>query len=106
MLTDLDQYHEAYSGVNVKLIKCGGLLQAQQMLTFNKTEPNFIKLIGCMSESTLGVSVASTLASYCDMADLDAPYLNMNDPFKGFTIENGVIMVADKISLKDKVLFL
>jgi L-alanine-DL-glutamate epimerase-like enolase superfamily enzyme len=97
---DLVQYHEAYSGVNVKLMKCGGLLQAQQLLHFKPAnEPNFIKLIGCMSESSLGVSMAAVLASQCHMADLDAPYLNKNNPFKGFSISNGKIVLANKIEL-------
>lgn len=103
---DLVQYHEAYSGVNVKLMKCGGLLQAQQMLDFTPAnEPNFIKLIGCMSESSLGVSMAAVLASQCHMVDLDAPYLNKNNPFKGFSIVNGKIVLADKIELDNGGLF-
>jgi L-alanine-DL-glutamate epimerase-like enolase superfamily enzyme len=103
---DLVQNHEAYSGVNVKLMKCGGLLQAQQMLHFKPAnEPNFIKLIGCMSESSLGVSMAAVLASQCQMADLDAPYLNKNNPFKGFSIVNGKIVLADKVELNNVGLF-
>lgn len=85
-LNDLIQYHDAYTGVNVKLMKCGGLLQAYQMLLKAK-ELNSIPLLGCMSESSLGVSAASLLAPNCWMTDLDAPYLNQNDPFEGFRIE-------------------
>lgn len=102
---DLVQFHEAYSGVNIKLMKCGGLFQAQEMLNYNIADGNFIKLIGCMSESTLGVATASVLASQCDMADLDAPYLNKNDPFEGFQIVNGKIQLEDRIVLKDNSLF-
>ncbi len=100
LLEDLVQFHEAYSGVNIKLMKCGGLFQAQKMLQF--TPPNntdFMKLIGCMSESSLGVATAAVLASQCKMADLDSPYLNKNDPFEGFQIINGKIEMEDKISL-------
>lgn len=100
---DLVQYHEAYSGANIKLMKCGGLFQAQKMLHFcdelNKEKP-FMKLIGCMSESSLGVSVASVLASQSNMADLDSPYLNNNDPFKGFEITNGNIVLNELVCLK------
>ncbi len=99
---DLVQFHEAYSGVNIKLMKCGGLFQAQQMLRFaeqlNK-KTKFMKLIGCMSESSLGVSTATVLASQCNMADLDSPYLNTNDPFEGFEIKNGKIVLSESISL-------
>lgn len=97
---DFVQYHEAYSGVNIKLMKCGGLLQAQQLLDYKINEIHFIKLIGCMTESTLGVSTSSVLAAQGTMADLDAPYLIKNDPFSGFQIENGVIKVEEEISLR------
>lgn len=105
---DLVQFHEAYSGANIKLMKCGGLFQAQQMLRFAEQlhkEKKFMKLIGCMSESSLGVSTAAVLASQCHMADLDSPYLNTNDPFTGFEIKNGRIVLTDAVSLKNNVLF-
>jgi L-alanine-DL-glutamate epimerase-like enolase superfamily enzyme len=103
---DLLQYHEAYSGTNIKLMKCGGLFQAQKMIDFNPPgEEKFMKLIGCMSESSLGVSTAAVLASQCPMSDLDAPYLNMNDPFEGFNILGRKIEV-NNIKLKNKALFL
>lgn len=97
---DLIQFHEAYSGVNVKLMKCGGLFQAQKMLNFAE-EKKMMKLLGCMSESSLGVSTASVLASQCKMADLDAPYLNKNDPFEGFRIRDGKIVVENIIKSKN-----
>lgn len=99
---DLVQFHEAYSGANIKLMKCGGLFQAQQMLHFaeqiNK-ETKFMKLMGCMSESSLGVSTAAVLASKCQMADLDSPYLNTNNPFTGFEINQGEIELNDRATL-------
>ncbi len=106
LYTDLVQYHEAYSGVNIKLMKCGGLMQAQQMVDYQpENNSSFMKLIGCMSESSLGVAAAAAIASQCQMADLDAPYLNINDPFKGFQIWNGKIVVANQIELIDNKLF-
>lgn len=105
---DLVQFNEAYSGVNIKLMKCGGLFQAQKMIQFTEKldhENKFIKLIGCMSESSLGVATAAVLASQCKIADLDSPYLNTNDPFEGFKIIDGKIVIKDAIRLKDKILF-
>jgi L-alanine-DL-glutamate epimerase-like enolase superfamily enzyme len=102
---DLVSYHEAYSGVNVKLMKCGGLFQAQKMLQFQPAydaKIEFIKLLGCMSESSLGVATASVLASHCHMADLDSPYLTKNDPFEGFQIRKGRIESDDRITPNDK----
>lgn len=103
LFDDLIQYHEAYSGVNIKLMKCGGLFQAQQMLNCAIPDQGFIKLLGCMSESSLSVSTAAVLASQFSMADLDAPYLSKNDPFSGFAIENGRI-VASKVLPNSKVI--
>ena len=109
---DLVQYHEAYSGANIKLMKCGGLIQAQKMIRFILSNNNtsgtekFMKLIGCMSESTLGISSAAALASQCDMADLDSPYLNKNDPFTGFKITDKTIYVNNEIELMNKDLFI
>jgi len=100
---DLVQFHEAYSGVNVKLMKCGGLFQAKKMLDFAE-DKKMMKLLGCMSESSLGVSTASFLASQCKMADLDAPYLNKNDPFEGFRIIEGKIQL-ENIQLKKNIVF-
>lgn len=106
---DLVQFHEAYSGVNIKLMKCGGLFQAQKMLQFSEQmakEHSFMKLIGCMSESSLGVASAAVLASQCQMADLDAPYLNTNDPFEGFEISAGKIKLKEKITIAENFTFL
>lgn len=106
LLDDLIQFHEAYSGVNIKLMKCGGLFQAQQMINFNPLpkEKQIMKLIGCMSESSLGIATAAVLASQCAMADLDAPFLTKNNPFKGFNIKNKMIENTEVI-LKDNTIF-
>lgn len=106
---DLVQFNEAYSGVNIKLMKCGGLFQAQKMLHFTEKlahENKFVKLIGCMSESSLGVATAAVLTSQCKIADLDSPYLNSNDPFEGFEILSGKIVMENTLRLKHKKLFL
>ncbi|NNC82502.1 MAG: hypothetical protein HKN79_02915, partial [Flavobacteriales bacterium] len=100
---DLGQFHEVYAGVNVKVMKCGGLLQAQRMLRFQASQTDsrpFIKVLGCMSESTLGIYTSSVLAPLSDVADLDAPYLSANDPFEGFRIIHGRIERDDSVRLK------
>ena len=112
LFEDLVQFYDAYSGVNIKLMKCGGLIQAQKMFNFKpsttntENEPPFLKLLGCMTESSLGISTASVLASQSFIADLDAPYLCNNDPFEGFSIQHKKILLTSKISLKQENLFL
>lgn len=105
-LYDLNDFGVAYSGVNIKLMKCGGLTNAFRMIK-QAEELKLMKLIGCMSESSLGVATASILAPFCDMADLDAPYLNNNDPFNGFQIREGKIEVEGEFGIgvsKNKIL--
>lgn len=96
-LEDLQSYAECFDGVNIKLMKCGGILRTQQMLDYidNELNSEFIKLIGCMSESSLGVGMATTLLNRFDYADLDGPLLVQNDPFNGYSIQNAKINVPN-----------
>lgn len=70
------------SGINIKLVKCGGLQPAIQMIKEAK-RLNLKILIGCMSESSCGAAAASQLMGYADFIDLDGPLLISNDPFDG-----------------------
>jgi L-alanine-DL-glutamate epimerase-like enolase superfamily enzyme len=87
---DLKEISEAYSGINVKLSKCGGIDEAYRILKHAK-EMNLKTMLGCMSESSCGVAAAGQLAPMCDWLDLDGPYLIKNDPFKGYHIIDGDI---------------
>ncbi|MFN8309686.1 MAG: dipeptide epimerase [Chitinophagales bacterium] len=78
-LTDLTEIAGYFSGVNIKLQKCGGLTQAFEMLKVAR--PLGLKvLIGCMSESHIGCDAAATLSPWCDWNDLDGPFLITNNP--------------------------
>lgn len=89
-LEDLLKYGDAFSGVNIKLLKCGGFSQAVLMAEWLKMKKKKkLILIGCMSESSCGVYHASALEGYADILDLDGPYLIKNDPFSGFEIIDG-----------------
>jgi L-alanine-DL-glutamate epimerase-like enolase superfamily enzyme len=52
-------------------------------------------MLGCMSESSCGVSAAAQLAPLADWTDLDGPLLITNDPFSGITYRNGKIILND-----------
>jgi L-alanine-DL-glutamate epimerase-like enolase superfamily enzyme len=52
-------------------------------------------MIGCMVESSLGVTAAAHLAPLCDYADLDGPLLIRNDPFKGLHYEGSRMILPD-----------
>ncbi|MFZ5551500.1 MAG: dipeptide epimerase [Bacteroidota bacterium] len=97
-LSGLEKYGDAFSGINIKLLKCGGLSFARQMGEW-ATKNRKAVLIGCMSESSCGVFHASHLQGYAQWLDLDGPYLIKNDPFSGFTITGGK---CERSVLKEK----
>lgn len=87
---DLIKVKNAFNGVNIKLMKCGGLTAAVSMIGEAKNAGLEV-LIGCMSESSVGCSAAAQLAGLCTYADLDGPYLVSNDMFTGVKIKEGRI---------------
>jgi L-alanine-DL-glutamate epimerase-like enolase superfamily enzyme len=91
---DIDKIKDAYHGINIKLMKCGGMREAMKMI-LRARELNLKVMIGCMSESSCGVSAAAQLAPLADWADLDGPLLISNDPFKGITYSQGKIVLND-----------
>lgn len=95
VLKDLKQH---YSSINIKLVKCGGLTPALEMISVAK-ELNYKIMIGCMTESTVGISAGAVLAPFCDYADLDGANLIANDLAKGSEIINGKICLSEKSGL-------
>ncbi len=93
-LADIEPLSEYFDGINIKLMKCGGITEALQMI--NKARELDMKiLIGCMSESSVGCTAAAHLTPLADYADLDGPYLIANDPFTGIRIRNGRVVVNE-----------
>jgi len=74
-------------GINLKLMKVGGLAPALRILRRAK-ELDMQVLLGCMVETSLGVTAILHLASLADWLDLDAPLLVANDPFEGATYDD------------------
>lgn len=95
VLKDLKKH---YSSINIKLVKCGGLTPALEMIAVAKGL-NFKIMIGCMTESTIGISAGAMLAPFCDYADLDGANLIANDIAKGSEIVNGKIQLREKPGL-------
>lgn len=96
-LSDVEKLKDNFDGINIKLMKCGGITEAYQMiLKARKLEMKV--LIGCMSESSVGCTTASYLTPLADYADLDGPYLISNDPFEGMKIKEGKIQINPLIS--------
>lgn len=71
-------------GINLKLMKVGGLSSGLRMLT-RARELGLQVMLGCMVETSLGTTAMAHLAGLADWLDLDAPLLVSNDPFDGVT---------------------
>jgi L-alanine-DL-glutamate epimerase-like enolase superfamily enzyme len=80
-ITNLEKVAESFDGINVKLMKSGGLMEAYNSLSKAKSM-DLITMLGCMSESSVAVNAASELSALADFVDLDGPFLVNNDPFQ------------------------
>lgn len=96
--TSLEKLKPHYKSINIKLVKCGGLTPALQMIAKAKSLDYKI-MIGCMTESTVGISAGAVLAPLCDFADLDGANLVANDIANGTKIVNGKIQLSEKPGL-------
>ncbi len=81
-------------GINIKLVKCGGLLEAMRIIHIARAHGLQV-MIGCMIESSLGITAAAHLTPLVDYADLDGHLLVANDPYRGVTLEVGKLILPD-----------
>jgi len=88
--TDIPALDGAVDGINIKLAKCGGLREALKMIATARAH-SMLVMCGCMVESSLGITAAAHLAPLLDCADLDGAALVANDPYKGASIDGGVL---------------
>jgi L-alanine-DL-glutamate epimerase-like enolase superfamily enzyme len=77
-------------GINIKLAKCGSLREALRMIAIARAH-GLMVMIGCMIESSLGVTAAAHLTPLVDIVDLDGAALLANDPFIGAHIDGGQV---------------
>jgi len=91
---DVDLCVECYHGVNVKLIKSGGISGAFAALKAAK-DAGLKRMIGCMIESSVLISAGAQLAELADHLDLDTNLLITNDPYAGPTVRNGMMSFAE-----------
>lgn len=92
---DLLPMKGVYSGINIKLMKCGGMNAAYKMITMARQMGMKI-LIGCMTETSCAVSAAAQLSPLVDWADLDGNLLISNDVYEGMTVVDGRIYLPDR----------
>ncbi|MDB5025868.1 MAG: dipeptide epimerase [Mucilaginibacter sp.] len=101
-LPDVERAKGVYHGINVKLMKSGGMYEAHQMILKAK-ELGLKVLIGCMSETSCATLAAAALAPQCDWADLDGPLLTSNNPFKIPEFSNGKWVLGEETGLGIKM---
>lgn len=90
--TDIPKLKDAFDGVNIKLDKSGGLLEAFRMIQTARALGMKI-MLGCMISSSVTVTAAAHLSPLVDYADLDGNLLIGNDPFHGVTVEKGKLIL-------------
>jgi len=79
---------------NLKLMKCGGLLEARRMIAAARAHGLEV-MLGCMIESNASIAAACHLAPLLDYADLDGSLLLAADPYDGVDLSEGQIRVGD-----------
>jgi L-alanine-DL-glutamate epimerase-like enolase superfamily enzyme len=84
---------ECFHGVNVKLVKTGGVSAGYEALQAAR-KVGMKTMLGCMIESSILISAAAHLAELCDYLDVDGNILITNDPYLGVTAEKGILSFA------------
>ena len=93
-LTDLMRLKGAFTGVNIKLMKCTGMREAWKILNVARAVDMKV-MIGCMTETSCAVSAASQLSPAVDWADLDGNLLIGNDIYRGTAVVDGKLVLND-----------
>jgi L-alanine-DL-glutamate epimerase-like enolase superfamily enzyme len=99
---DVTEAAECFHGVNVKLVKTGGVSAGFAALQAAR-KAGLKTMIGCMIETSILISAAAHLAELCDYLDVDGHILITNDPYVGVTADKGVLSFAaapEKVGLR------
>jgi L-alanine-DL-glutamate epimerase-like enolase superfamily enzyme len=90
---DVDRCSGHFHGINIKLVKCGGLTPARQMIA-RARELEMRVMVGCMTESSVGISAIAQLLPLLDYVDMDGALLLAEDIATGIAIDQGVCHYA------------
>lgn len=93
-LGDVVKLKDAFSGINIKLMKCTGMREAWKMVTLARALGMKV-MVGCMTETSCAISAAAQFSPAVDFADLDGNLLISNDIFKGIEVVKGKITLND-----------
>lgn len=103
---DVEKCYNHFHGVNIKLMKCGGLTPAKRMIA-KATSLGLKTMVGCMTESSVGISAIAHLAPVLDYVDMDGALLLKTDIAEGVKLKNGNIVFSELngtgVQLNDKI---
>ena len=94
-LSDVQRAVGVFDGINIKLMKCGGLRNAHKMVDLARGLGLKV-MLGCMTETSCAVSAAAQLSPAVDFADLDGNLLISNDLFDGVGLREGRLVLPDR----------
>ena len=92
---DVDRCSGYFHGVNVKLVKCGGLTPARRMIA-HAQQLGLKTMVGCMTETSVGISAIAQLLPMLDYVDMDGALLLAKDVATGVTIDRGRVHFPDE----------
>jgi len=95
---DIPRIKDSFDGINIKLMKCGGMLEAYRMIQIARSLKLKV-MLGCMIESSIGIAAAAHLSPLVDYADLDGNLLIANDPYRSVKVEKGKLILPERPGL-------
>lgn len=95
---DIPRLAGAVDGINIKLMKCGGIHHALRMIAVARAH-HLKVMLGCMIESSLAITAAAHISPLVDYADLDGHLLVNDDPFEGVKVEQGKLVLPKRAGL-------
>jgi L-alanine-DL-glutamate epimerase-like enolase superfamily enzyme len=93
--SDVKLCHGLFHGINIKLTKCGGPTAAKRMVAEAKSL-GMKTMIGCMTESSVGISAIAHFLPLLDFVDMDGSLLIKNDPASGVTFDFGKVIFPNR----------
>ncbi|MBP5210362.1 MAG: dipeptide epimerase, partial [Bacteroidales bacterium] len=102
-LSDIKRIKGAFSGFNIKLMKCKGVFEAKKMIELARAEKMTV-MLGCMTETSCACTAIAELAPLADFCDIDGNLLITNDRFEGMVVKNGDMVLPDRPGLGLKLL--
>jgi L-alanine-DL-glutamate epimerase-like enolase superfamily enzyme len=96
--TDIPRLVGAFDGINIKLMKCGGVGEAVRMIHVARAHGLKI-MLGCMVETSMAVTAAAHIAPLVDHVDLDGNLLITNDPYVGAEVRDGRLVLPTEPGL-------